>query len=231
MSQSDDVSSGSYCERLPAPGPFFGAAQGLVSADARKWDGISGMLTVMNSRDDDRYVHVEFQVDANRVNARGKLEAMNQLERWYRDGVIAIQMSEVAQAEAARGDRARASKAHSYIFSQTLATTDREQQMLERIASILFPGGIRSVQDTNDVEVVFNAFKYECILVTADGDSKSQPRGILGSRGELKALGVRVLTAEEAVAYVRARIAARDERIRRDVARSGRSIPSWVGSD
>ena len=37
----------------------------------------------------------------------------------------------------------------------------------------------------NDIEIVFNAAKYEGILVTADGGSRRQLGGILGNRAAL----------------------------------------------
>ena len=39
-------------------------------------------------------------IDTNRINARGKLAAMNQIERWKDDGVVLIIMSGVSFKEA-----------------------------------------------------------------------------------------------------------------------------------
>jgi hypothetical protein len=81
------------------------------------------------------------------------------------------------------------------------------------------------------VEIVFNARKYGCILVTNDGGSRSQPGGILGNRERLRSLGVQVLTDEEAVAFVRQLIQERDDRERERARFTGEPAPEWVGRD
>jgi hypothetical protein len=59
-----------------------------------------------------------FHLDTNLINARQKLEAVNQLEKWFDDGVILINMSGTAHIEAqAGGDVARARKANRQIFT------------------------------------------------------------------------------------------------------------------
>jgi hypothetical protein len=106
---------------------------------------------------------------------------MNQLERWRADGVILMDMSEVAQGEAMSGrDDRRTAKALDTIFSMTYADTPQEKQKLLEIEAILCPEGAKTQNQSNDVEIVFNALKYGRILVTADGGSKSQPGGNLG---------------------------------------------------
>jgi hypothetical protein len=154
--------------------------------------------------DYERFVQVVVHLDANRVNARGQLQEVNQLERWRDDGVILMQMSRTAQLEAtAGGSPRRSSKARSHIFTLTGDLIDSEKRLRDRIEQTLFPAGAATANESNDVDVVFSAAKYDAILVTADGASKTQPRGILGSRSELEALGVTVMTDIEVVAYVR----------------------------
>src|SRR5262249_49770146 len=59
-----------------------------------------------------------FHLDTNLINARQKLDEVNQLERWRDDGVISLIMSGVAHAEArADGNLARMRKAASHIFT------------------------------------------------------------------------------------------------------------------
>jgi hypothetical protein len=175
---------------------------------------------------------VWFHIDTNRINSSGQLDSMNQLEAWAREGVINIDMSAVAQQEAVgRGSGRRAEKAHSYIFSETLANTPDEQEEMRQIEQILFPAGVNNQNQRNDVEIVFNALKYTRILVTNDGDSKSQPGGILGHATELKALGIRVMRDSEAVLYVRDLLSERDEMAREVADRTGEPLPHWVGKD
>jgi len=139
--------------------------------------------------DQDRFVYVAFQIDANRINAKNSLGNMNRLETWHRNGVILIHMSQVAQDEARAGRNAdRSRKAISYIFTITQGNTADEQARLRAIEGILFPQGAANQNERNDIEVVFNAQKYGTILVTADGGSKRQPGGILGNKDNLARL-------------------------------------------
>ncbi len=182
--------------------------------------------------DQDRFAHVVFQIDTNRINARNSSPSMNQLQAWHEAGVILIHMSQVANEEAkAGGDARRSMKATSYIFSITYGDTADEQAEMRAIERALFPNGAGSQGERNDVEVVFNAKKYGATLVTADGGSRRQPGGILGNRAALSRLGVSVVTDDEAVVIVRRKIAERDARLRAKAARNGTVLPSWVGAD
>jgi hypothetical protein len=157
---------------------------------------------------------------------------MNQLEQWHRDGVIQLEMSEVAQKESRVGqDHKRVEKTYGYVYSETMASTREEQELLHKIETILFPKGVKNLNQRNDVEIVFNAEKYRAILVTADGASKSQPGGILGHKAELKELGIIVMSDEEAVGYIRDLIQTRDQQAIKDHERSGVPLPDWVGKD
>lgn len=181
----------------------------------------------------DRYVHKMFQIDTNRINARGGLENMNLLEQWHNDGVIKLEMSEPSLGEAFQGNSvARRNKAASYIYSITYADTPEEQETLRRIEQILFPEGANGQNQKNDVEVVFNARKYHRILVTNDGGSKTQPGGILGNVDQLrKELGVSVVTDAQAVEIARKAIEKRDQKARYVSEKRAVPLPDWVGKD
>lgn len=180
--------------------------------------------------DDRRYIRRCFQIDANRINSSGRLEYMNILEKWRKDKVIRIMMAQPAQDEAAHGSRGRAKKAYGYVFSMTKSRPE-DTELRKSIENAIFPKGASTQNEKNDIEVVFHARKYGCILVTNDGRSRRQPGGILGNRGKLIALGVQVLTDDEAVALVRKLIRERDacECERSDI--SGQPLPEWVGCD
>jgi hypothetical protein len=182
---------------------------------------------------DERFIGLMFHLDTNRINARQKLEHMNRLERWAADGVIMLDMAEVTLNEAMDGRNAqRAAKALQSIYSETLATTPNEQEMITTIERILFPDGADDQNKRNDIEIVFNAAKYCRILITADGGSKTQPKGILGSAAELKkAISVEIMSDAEAADLVKQRIRARDARCRKRFELEGVPIPDWVGQD
>ena len=81
------------------------------------------------------------------------------------------------------------------------------------------------------MEIVFNASKYERILVTNDGGSARQSGGILGNRDGLKQLGIEVKTDEEAVALVKQHVRDRDRLLVEKCKRQGESLPAWIGLD
>jgi hypothetical protein len=103
--------------------------------------------------------------------------------------------------------------------------------MLRKIKEVLFPNGIKSINEKNDVEIVFNAWKYDRILVTDDGGSKKQPGGILGSRDKLAALGIKILRDYEAVELVKEKIIRRDQSALKVASYKKEPIPQWVGKD
>lgn len=180
----------------------------------------------------ERYVYLDFQIDTNRINSKCRLTYMNILERWFEDDVIYLEMSEVAQNEAANsGCSIRTEKAYTYIASETLAGTSDELHILKQIKGILFPDGIKSINEKNDVEIVFNAWKYKRFLITDDGGSKRQPGGILGNRDELAALGIQVLCDREAIQLVKQKIIQRDQRAIKIAANKNEPLPEWVGKD
>lgn len=191
----------------------------------------------------ERYVYLDFQLDANRINAMRGLKEMNKLETWYTNGVIHLEMSEVAQIEAARGEkrptsekdfgkRPRFEKAFGYIASEImLPETPQEWQVYKKIESILFPQGATEPSQINDIDIVFKAYQDKTILITNDGGSKRQPAGILGSRDLLQHLNIKVMRDCEAVALVERKIKERDDRARYIANRTGLDLPEWVGKD
>jgi hypothetical protein len=157
---------------------------------------------------------------------------MNQLEKWNLDGVIDIYMSETAQNETTSGnDQMRTEKTFDYYYSMALANTQDEQRQLRNISSIIFPEGVKNQNQWNDVVIVFTAHKDECILITADGGSKTQPGGILGHKAELKELGIIVMTDKEAVEYIRELISKRDQQAIEMNKLFKEPLPDWINQD
>lgn len=140
-------------------------------------------------------------------------------------------MAQPAQEEAAHGNHYRAIKAYGYIFTMTESRTQKEAELLKRIEDILFPQGATTQNEKNDIEIVFNAWKYGCILVTNDGGSRRQPGGILGNRDKLLYLGIEVLTDEEAVTLIKQLIQERDRLECENSKITGKPLPEWVGRD
>lgn len=175
--------------------------------------------------EESRELHLNFHIDTNRINSRGRLDNMNRLELWKKKGLILLNMSQVAHDEArAGGDQRRARKAYGNIYSSTMANTSEEQMQLREIETILFPTGAATQNERNDAEIAFNARKYNATLITADGD-------LLTRRIELSRIGIKVMTDNDAVALVENRIAERDKRARIASQMLGVPCPEWVGND
>jgi hypothetical protein len=171
-------------------------------------------------------------IDTNLINARQKLAAVNQLEKWYADEVILINMAGTARQEAlAGGNAGRSRKANQQIFTATPPASPDSAQF-KAIEEVLFPAGAKDENQRNDVRIVADAIQYAAILVTLDGGSKSQPGGILGHRDTLtQRFNLRILTPNEAVDYVRAKIRERDDFNREVVREFGGQLPDWTGKD
>lgn len=134
-------------------------------------------------------------------------------------------MSDVAHAEAMAGrDARRSCKAVRYVYSFGFEHEAGVPEMHSRIAAALFPQGCRSQNDVNDVRIVYNAWKYQYVLVTAD-------KAILHKRDELAELGLIVMTDAEAVQLVEERIRERDAEAQYDAGEIGDPLPWWVGKD
>lgn len=169
-------------------------------------------------------------IDANLINARQKLPAINQLEKWFENEVILINMSSVARKEAQAGSNlSRTRKATSQIHTLTpLADTANPEYKF--IESIIFPDGAKTENQKNDIKIILEAKKYAAILVTADGGSKRQPVGILGNRDKLKDM-VRILSPKEAVKFINDKISERDSINIRISKEYGKDLPDWTGED
>ena len=122
-------------------------------------------------------------IDANLINARQKLQAVNQLEKWADDEIICMNMSSTARNEARAGYNSnRIQKANEQIHTLTPPPEENDPQYQQIEAAI---------------------------LVTSDGGSKTQPVGILGNRHKLKNI-LTILSPDEAVSFVHNKIHERD---------------------
>ncbi len=175
---------------------------------------------------------MQFAIDANRINARQKLANMNRLERWKADGIISILMPETAHNEAWQGgDPRRRLKASLNILTVNTLEGADERELRRKVADILSPGTKPDRNTANDIDIIVNAHKYGCTLITADGDSRSQPGGILGHKDALGALGIQVVTDSEAVAMVEHRLRGRDYAELNLALVQNRDPEWWVGRD
>jgi hypothetical protein len=179
----------------------------------------------------ERWCGAKVMLDANTINARQADADLNQIEAWRASGAILQLMAEPAYEEArAGGDSKRESKADKQLLGISHHDST-EQHIWNAIESAVFPGGATSAGERNDVEIVFQAAAWGYVLVTNDGASRRQPRGILGARDDLATLGVTVMKPREFVIATRERLAKRDERIQRVCTGMGMPLPDWLGKD
>lgn len=97
---------------------------------------------------------------------------------------------------------------------------------------MLFPAGAQDENQRNDIRIVADAIHYAAILVTNDGDSRSQPGGIWGHRDELhRRFALQIFSADEAVEFVQSKIRERDDFNRQWVQEFGGVLPEWTDQD
>lgn len=145
-----------------------------------------------------------FHLDANAVNAKQLNPDLNELERLASLGIVELEYSEVAYDEAANDKGIREAKAELHTWAGLSHQLELEATWRTLITNATFPNGAPSASQKNDVEILLTAKMAGAILVTSDGASNSQPRGILGSKRELEALGIKVVTPSEALALANA---------------------------
>jgi hypothetical protein len=173
-----------------------------------------------------------FVLDANRVNARCALPAMDQIEKWADDGVIRLCWAEQAQLEAEKGSPEQRKKSRRRWIWLDLPDTDEERALIEKIGRIIFGNASLSKSQQNDALIVFNAKKNFGILITDDGGSKRQPRGILGSATDLhRKVGVQVMRDIQAVELIQQLITERDAMAKTCAQAMGLPLPEWHGKD
>jgi hypothetical protein len=205
-----------------------------------------------------RGVDLRFMIDTNRINARQADAHMNQLEKWHADDVIMIELTqavieecppeEIPNTNSGRAKRAQKARVHVCALTgmdsivgndpklreiHQLMSSPEAQARQEEIATIIFGASLGCLDQNsrNDVRIVYAAGHYGTPLITADGDSQNQPRGILGSRDELRKIGIVVMRASEAVALVRKGISDRDAQVRLANEKLQQALPEWVGQD
>lgn len=145
---------------------------------------------------------MRFLLDANLINARQEDATVNELERLGEQGRANLEFAEVAYKEASKGSDKRACKADKYTWSGATKQFGGESFWREAISEAIFSALVLTVNQRNDVENLLVAKLTNAIFVTRDGASRRQPRGILGSREQLKELGIQVMSPEEAVSLV-----------------------------
>ncbi|MDS4076308.1 MAG: hypothetical protein RKO68_10155 [Candidatus Accumulibacter sp.] len=144
-----------------------------------------------------------FLLDANACNARQQIAELNELERIGRSGLIDLEYTETTWDEARRNSERRQAKVDRRLFVGLNGDTELEAPWRESIARVVFPEGVLADDQRRDVEALLTAKLAGAFFVTRDGASKTQPGGILGHKVELAALGIEVLTFQEAVQRAR----------------------------
>lgn len=140
-----------------------------------------------------------FILDANCVNSRQNNGWLNNLEDKESQGLIDLYYASTSLEEASHGNLRRKNKAESFPFSESNQDDPTIQIKLNQIKLILYDGENETSNKLNDALIVLQAFLTNSPLITNDGNSKSQPKGILGCKAELANIGISVLTPEEAV--------------------------------
>jgi hypothetical protein len=150
--------------------------------------------------------HKLFHVDTNLLNAKQRLEEMNELERIADLGEIFLNWSSTAHFEALNNNsQTLKKKANRHIYTINEHEENypiTESKYKQEIFKIMGVNSKSSINDINDALIVCEAQKYGAVLITRDGGSNSQKLGILGRREEL-AKFVKIVTPSEALKMVK----------------------------
>lgn len=171
-----------------------------------------------------------FHLDTNLICARGKNKCVKNLERWVKNNVINLDMSRTAYNEAQVNNKLRKKKTISkFIWIQI--NYDPDDEYLKLIERILFPSGAKNQNQINDVVIVYTARQVGAMLISNEGNSNRQRKGILGNAERLKEIGVYVWSAKKAVLKINDLIQKRDILARQVAEEQGLALPRWVGKD
>lgn len=176
-----------------------------------------------------RNLHLVYQLDANRINAKQESANVNQLELWHRNKVIFLEMCRTAYDEARSGSgpdcKRRRDKADEYTWVETNDSLGGEEEFRDCIETTVFTHGAKNQNDKNDITILLHAKRSLATLVTGD-------RHILQNAGRLSSdCGIRVASAKQAVSEIRKCLRHRDA-VAKNIARiSGCKLPKWVGKD
>lgn len=173
-----------------------------------------------------RNLNLIFQLDTNQINSRGKDININTLELWHKRKVIFLEMSCTAYDEAIYGDKRRSDKADNYTAMFPNATWVGNKEFRNIIESIIFPNGAKKQNDRNDIDILLIAKLSYAILITNDHKHILQNSDSLLSR-----VGIRVISAEQAVTEINKCIRFRDRAAMKIAKMNGLHIPKWVGKD
>ena len=163
-----------------------------------------------------------FHLDADLVKACGRLPEVRQLERWRADGVILLNMSGAAyDDEQATGDFLHARQAERHRADHRLLMADEEVIL------------VRATKDgqCNDARIGRDSIERHPIPIAGDAGATPAPRGVPGRRDDARQLGANIMSAPEAVAYVRKQIARRDAANAEIAEATGQVLPDWTGQD
>jgi hypothetical protein len=179
-----------------------------------------------------RSIGLWFTIDAGRIDARQRDAELKQLERWRKDGVIDVIISEPSAPGPMKDGRpGMFAGTRRSAGPQRIPTTPAERNELKEIAYALLGRDPQSAAEARDVGILFDAMKRTGSLITEDPDSNSQLSRILRRRAQLRALGIIVCRPDAALAKVRERIRLRDDHAVEWAKKHGGPIPDWVGKD
>lgn len=99
--------------------------------------------------------------DTNRINAKQRLESMNKIEEFGREGWIDLRKSSVMLDELPAGPGNMRTKAYKTLEVGGEDLTAREQEQVTELENLLFPNkNPLSINDIRDVQHLFDHIKY-----------------------------------------------------------------------
>ena len=185
---------------------------------------------IQNDQMPSRNLDLVYHLDANRINAKQQNDSVSQIEQWHKNKVIFLEMSRTAYDEAGSGSgldsNSRREKADDYTFISTNDSLGVKIEWRTLIEQIVFPHGAKEQNEKNDISILLDAKMGGATLITSDRFHILHYADMLSSR-----VGIRVITAKQAVSEIRQCIRRRDAVARNISRKTGRKLPKWVGKD
>ena len=146
-----------------------------------------------------------FHVDTNLLNAKQGIHEMNILEKLHDEEKLTLIWSSTAQFEALNNNSnnlKQKANTHIYTINEECEEFPKSISIFQKqIFEIMEINSNSKDNDINDALIICEAEKYSAILITKDGGSNSQKKGILGRKLELSKY-VKIVTPSEALKLV-----------------------------
>ena len=166
-----------------------------------------------------------FHIDTTVIKARDELPAVGYLEKWANNKVINVCISNIAF-----NSLSQSHKDIGKIFIVVNKTINEFEPLFHKVASTIFPSGIKNQQHKSIVKIVCQAIEQKAIYVVYDNGSEKQPGGVLGNGHGLNDM-VQIMHINDAIRFINNKIIERDSNNKKTANIVSKPLPEWTDKD